>query len=190
MSNDEVKENSGQEDAGLIGQFLQGNEEAFNRLVLKHKEKVYFLALRVLGNHHDAEEASQEAFIKAYRALKKLKERKFFFTWLYRITFNVCMTRKKTARFTEPLDSASKLRDMSLGQGGEELEKEELKAALKRMTELLPVRQRAVFVLRIYEGLKFEEIAAATGLTSGGAKANFFNAVQKMKKAMRVNYGL
>ncbi len=190
MSNQEVKVNSGQEDAEWIGLFLQGKEEAFNRLVLKHKEKVYFLALRVLGNHHDAEEASQEAFIKAYKALEKLKERKYFFTWLYRITYNVCMTRKKTARFTESLDSAAELRDNSFGQGEESVEKDQLKQAVKEMMGILPRQQRAVFVMRIYDEMKFEEIARATGLTTGGAKANFFNAVQKIKKCVRAKYEL
>ena len=190
MSNEQEKLNSGQEDSELIGLFLGGKEEAFNRLVLKHKEKVYYLALRILGNHHDAEEASQEAFIKAYRALKKLKERRYFFTWLYRITYNVCMTKKKTAKFTEPLDSAAELRDTASVQSGEELEKEQLKAAVKEMTWLLPKRQRAVFVMRIYDGMKFEEIAKAVGLTSGGVKANYFNAAQKIKKALRGKYGM
>ena len=190
MSNEQVKANSGKEDEELIGLFLKGNEEAFNRLVLKYKEKAYFLALRILGNHHDAEEASQEAFIKAYRALRKLRERKYFFTWLYRITYNVCMSRKKAVKFTESLDSAAELRDTTSGLGEESVEKEQLKQAVREMIGILPRRQRAVFVMRIYDEMKFEEIAAAAGLTTGGAKANFFNAVKKIKNGMREKYGL
>ncbi len=190
MSNKEAKENSSLEDAELIELFLQGKEDAFNRLVLKHKEKVYFLALRILGNHHDAEEASQEAFIKAYKALRKLRERKYFFTWLYRITYNVCMTRKKKSRFTESLDSAAELRDTSAGQNEESVENDQLKKAVKEMLYTLPRQQRAVFVMRIYDEMKFEEIARATGLTTGGVKSNFFNAAQKIKKGVRTKYEL
>ncbi|MEI7905131.1 MAG: RNA polymerase sigma factor [Candidatus Firestonebacteria bacterium] len=178
------------EDVRLIEEFLQGSETAFNRLVNKYSKKVYYLALRLLCNHHDAEEASQEAFLKAYGSLKKLKEKKYFFTWLYRITYNVCMTQKTRVKYADSLDLAAEVRDLRAGYHIERIEREELRGRVKALMEKLPKQQKAVFIMRIYDGMKFEEIAGVTGLSTGGVKSNFFNAVQKIKSGVKDQYEL
>ena len=178
------------EDIQLIEEFLRGNESAFNKLVVKYSKKVYFLALRLLGEHYDAEEASQEAFIKVHKSLKGLKEKKFFFTWLYRITYNVCMSQKKNVKYSESLETAAEVQDQKAEYYMEKMKQDQLKEHVKVLMEELPKQQKAVFVMRIYENMKFEEISEVMGLSTGGVKSSFFNAVQKIKCGVKEKYEL
>lgn len=170
------------EDILLIQRFLDGSEEAFNGLVRKYQKRIYFLALRILGNHHDAEEIAQETFIRVYRSLKELKEQEYFFTWLYRITLNLCFTKRKTVRSFFGLETILRMEDKKAGGKEEAFEKEQVKARIKEAVNKLPKQQKEVFILRVYEDMKFKQIAKLMGLSDGGVKSNYFNAVLRIKK--------
>ncbi|MFH1825008.1 MAG: sigma-70 family RNA polymerase sigma factor [Candidatus Firestonebacteria bacterium] len=173
------------EDVGFITSFLNGDEECFNRIVRKYQQKVYYLALRIMSNHHDAEDVSQEAFVRVYRSLKHLKERQYFWTWLYRITLNLCFTKIKKKRYDESINLTREISDTKATCYVEDIEKQEIKQEIKKVLNTLPKQQKAVFILRIYDDLKFEEIAEIMGLSIGGAKSNFFNAVEKIKERVK-----
>jgi len=79
------------EDLDLVRRVLSGDKESYSALVRKYKEKAYSLAYRLTRNHHDADELSQEAFIRAYGSLRDFKGKASFFTWFYRILVNLCI---------------------------------------------------------------------------------------------------
>jgi len=173
------------EDLGLIEGFLKGNEECFNKIVRKYQEKVYYLALRILGNHHDAEDVSSETFVRVYKHLKHLKEKQYFSTWLYRITLNLCYTKRKENKYYEEISILKKISDSKATYHNFQIEEEDIKNKIKEVLKTLPKQQQTTFILRVYEGFKFEEIAKIMGLSIGGVKSNYFKAVEKIKEGVK-----
>ena len=100
------------------------------------------------------------------------------------------MTQKKRVKYAESLDLAAEVRDGRAEYHIEKIEQEELRGRIKVLMEKLPKQQKAVFIMRIYDGMKFEEIAGVTGLSTGGVKSNYFNAVQKIKSGVKDKYDL
>ena len=89
------------EDGRLLEAFRRGEESAFTALVIKYREAIYRVARRMLSSHEDAADATQEVFIRAYRALHRFDGRSQLYTWLYRITVNLCLdARSRLARVT------------------------------------------------------------------------------------------
>src|SRR3972149_4794618 len=108
------------EDRHLVEAFRRGEESAFAALVIKYRESVYRVARRMLGNHEDAADAAQEVFIRAHRALARFDGRSQLYTWLYRITVNLCLdVRSRIARMPL-LDDEEGLRDQPAAQSLEE----------------------------------------------------------------------
>src|SRR4051812_42992139 len=93
------------DDAGLVARCLAGDASAFDVLVLRHRRHVYQVCYRFVGNHEDASDLAQDAFLRAYRALHTFKGHSAFGTWLYRVTINVCLNRVSAKQpVTEPID--------------------------------------------------------------------------------------
>lgn len=172
------------EDITLIEGFLSGDKASFDKIVKKYQQRIYYLALRMVNNHHDAEEIAQESFLRTYKGLKHLREKKYFFTWLYRITLNLCLTKKSEKKNILSLDGFFGLRDTKAEHHVRKAEKEQVKEKIKKAMDNLPKQQKAVFVLRIYENRKFKDIADVMGLSVGGVKSNYFNAVTKIKEML------
>lgn len=176
-----------QTDPELIESFRNGDEQAFNRLVLRYQERVYWTARRVLGNHEDADDLVQEVFLKVYGRLREFRGDSEFFTWLYRITVNAALNaarRKKVAEFLQ-LDA---LREPAAPAGevpDEVVIRDEQRTLFDRAVEGLPAAQRAVFGMRYQDGMKFEAIARALGRSVGGVKSNFFHALRKIDRYLK-----
>lgn len=177
------------EDLDLIRRFLKGEEQAFTAIVRKYQKRAYCLAYRFTRNHQDAEDLSQEAFIRAYRALKKFKGRSSFFTWFYRILVNLCINfhRSKPARVQLPVE------DFRLAQDGPDtlsiVQNREFMMKVDMAIEHLPLRQRTAFILRQREKLSFREVSESMGCSVGAAKASYFQAVQKLRKYLKASGG-
>ena len=176
---------SANEDSVLIESILKGDKASFNRIVRKYQQRIYYLALRMMNNHHDAEDISQETFVKAYNGLKSLREKKYFFTWLYRIALNLCWTKKSEKRYFLGLDGIFNIQDSKAEHRVKDVEKDQIKEKIKDALKGLPKQQKAVFVLRVYENRKFGDIADVMELSVGGVKANYFNAVMKIKEKLK-----
>jgi RNA polymerase sigma-70 factor (ECF subfamily) len=169
----------------LIAGFKQGEEKAFNELVNLYKKRVFQLVLRMVRNREDAMDLTQEVFVKAYHSLKDFRGESGFSTWLHRIAVNLCLNFTQRDKFrsfislpdlTQPVVSSdSPLRDF---------EKRELDVAIDKTVLSLPKMQRTVFVLRHYQELPYLEIAKMLGKSEGTVKANYFQAVTKLKKAL------
>lgn len=174
-----------QEERRVIAQVLGGDKDRFEALVRAHETLVYNLALGLLSDPQDALDASQEAFLRAYRALPSFRGDSKFSVWLYRLTYNVCMDmlrrRSREARLSlSPLDeTAMQVPDQGPGPD-QTLEDKELRQAVRAALGQLEPEFRQILTLRELGGLSYEEIGAATGLGPGTVKSRLFRARRKI----------
>ncbi|MBI4168896.1 MAG: RNA polymerase sigma factor [Acidobacteria bacterium] len=162
-------------DGSLVARFQGGDESAFDELVVRHRQTVYRLAYRLMGSHEDADDLSQEAFMKAYRGLRGFRGEAAFRTWVTRIVVNLALNARQARRAAVPLEAAADLRSEATGTEAT------LRSQVKGAVGDLPPRQRQVLRLKVYGGLKFSEIARAAGMSVGTAKATFFQAVRNLR---------
>jgi RNA polymerase sigma-70 factor (ECF subfamily) len=164
------------DDAALIARARGGSTKAFESLVERHQRRVYALALRVLRDHDQADEATQRSFVHAWEHLGAFRGEASFATWLHHIAMNECRDLLRAERRKVALDDVPEAR---LASGGE------LQAPIGRhlgalVTEL-PPRQRNVLSLRVLGELPFADIARAEGISENAAKVNFHHAVRKLR---------
>ena len=176
---------SGVDDSELVRACLDGHREAFDGIVERHRRQVYLVCYRYVGNHEDAADLAQDAFIRAFKGLRGFKGHSSVATWLYRIAVNVCLNRLslKTPR-PEALSPADRA-DPDAVPADAALVREERAAQVRDAIRRLPRKQRATLILRVYHGLPHEEIAGILGSSVGAAKANFFHALANLKKLLR-----
>lgn len=173
------------DDGALIDASLRGHRAAFDVIVHRYRRQVYQVCYRFVGNHEDASDLAQDAFVRAWRALGGFRRRASVATWLYRIAVNVCLNRLalKTAR-PEPLDAHDPVDPHAPGADESVLRAEraaEVRAAIAR----LPRKQRAALILRVYHELPHDRIADVLGSSVGAVKANVFHALANLRKMLR-----
>lgn len=175
-----------EEEFDLIKRFLEGDESAFNQIVYKYQKIIYWHAMRMLGNHLDADEVAQEVLIILYNKLDKFKFNSSLSTWIYRITSNNCINKirkRKVRQFFSIDDDESQ--QISGGMDiAVDVENKEKIDKLKNYLQQLPPKQREVFILRNFDELSYDEIAEITGKSVGGLKANYFHALKKVLELM------
>ncbi|MDR7554463.1 MAG: RNA polymerase sigma factor [Armatimonadota bacterium] len=173
------------EDERLLEAFRRGEESAFTALVIKYREAVYRLARRMLGNHEDAADATQEVFIRAFRALARFDGRSKLSTWLYRVTVNLCLdVRARVARAPLLDDDGPTTAAAAEADLEEEAAARETGRLVCRAIAALPPRQRAMVTLRVYHDLPYQEIARIMGCSEGTVKATMFAALRKLRRAL------
>jgi RNA polymerase sigma-70 factor (ECF subfamily) len=160
----------------------RGEREAFDRLVERYQRDVYRLCYRYVNNHHDANDLAQEAFLRAYRAIPRFRGDSSFSTWIYRIAVNACLNFRAARK-----PQAEELSE-ALADGGtpvtEDLEREEQSRRVREAIVLLPEKQRATLILKIYHDLSHEEVAGILGSSVGTVKANLFHALGNLRKRL------
>ncbi len=175
----------------LIERAQKGDDTAYSELVRRNKEKAMKMAAVVVGNWEDAKDVSQDAFVKAYHALKNFKGDSKFSTWFYRILVNTAkdhFRKKKMDRWMK----WNKQEDMDVffdqvsgkEQTDSAVKHQELGGQMSKAIEKLPEKQKWVFTLRFVEDLSLKEIAEVTGQQEGTVKATLHFAIQKFKEAM------
>lgn len=171
----------------LIQKFKSGDEQAFNQLVLRYQEKIYWIVRRMLPDHADADDITQNVFIKAYQSLRSFKGDSSFYTWIYRIAINLSLNeiRRKKLRRTFSLDEETVHFSVEEENPLEQLESEERKKLIQRAIDVLPEKQKKVFVLRYFDELPYEEISKILHTSVGGLKANYFHAVKKIGEYLK-----
>lgn len=161
-----------------------GSQRAATAFVRQYQKFVYSVALRYLHNHDDADDAAQEAFIKALKNLNKFQGNANIKTWLYRITANICinMLRKKKVLsiFTSSADAdySEAIKDELTPE--QDYQNKEFERNFKTLLNRLPEKQRETFALRYFENMPYEEISKMLGTSVGGLKANYYQAVKKI----------
>jgi RNA polymerase sigma-70 factor (ECF subfamily) len=174
-------------DLELIRNFKDGDEQAFNHLVRRYQEKVYWVVRRLVPDHDEADDVVQNVFIKAYGSLKSFKGESGLYTWLYRIATNMALNeiRRKKLKRTFSIDDTTLQHPDTDALPLETLEKEELTRTIRQAVDRLPEKQQKVFVLRYYEELPYEQIAKILKTSVGGLKANYFHAVRKIGEYLK-----
>jgi RNA polymerase sigma-70 factor (ECF subfamily) len=173
------------EDGRLLDAFRRGEDSAFTALVIKYREGIYRVARRMLGNHEDAADATQEVFLRAYRALPRFDGRSQLYTWLYRIAINLCLDARSRCARASIVGADDALRDVADGPPLEDVvEHREAGQLVAAAVAGLPPRQRAMIVLRLYQDLPYQEIARIMGCTEGTVKATMFAAVRKLRQTL------
>jgi RNA polymerase sigma-70 factor, ECF subfamily len=179
-------------DRELIQRFHDGDESAFDELVRRHQEKVQSLAGRLVRNREDACDVAQEVFVRVYRALGKFRGDAEFSTWLHRITvnqaFNLLRARKRqkpTISIDEPGEGNPGITLVARETPADDFRQTRLREAIDEAVAVLPERQRAVFVLRQFQGLRHDEIARILKCSTGAVKAHYHFAVYKLRGSLK-----
>ena len=177
-------------DSELIRDFKNGNIKGFNEIVSKYQKQVYWVVRKMVQDHDEADDITQEVFIKVYDALKEFREESGLFTWLYRIAVNYSINhiRKKKVKNTLSLEMVTEtIKTEALH--GESFDEERKRMVLQEAIGTLPSQQKAVFNLRYYEELPYEEISRIMNRSVGGVKANYFHAVKKIGEYFKNKLG-
>ena len=170
-----------------------GDQDAFAELVTAHQDRIYTLCLRMTGNREDAQDAAQEAFLNAWRALPSFKGESSFSTWVYRLTSNACIDHLRRRKRRRDLEAAS-----LTGEDGEsdwepadhqsdpalQTERRMAKEAVEEGLRSLPDHQREILVMRELSGLSYQEIGAALDLDLGTVKSRIARARLALKKIL------
>jgi RNA polymerase sigma factor (sigma-70 family) len=178
-------------DKEIIQRVLEGDVRAFGLLVDKHKAKAMTLAVRILKNHEEAEEALQDSFIRAYRALSSFEWKSSFSTWFYRIVYNTCATAagKKMRVHSLSIDvedehgSRIEIESDDLQPDGL-IESGELSKIIDEEIDKLPVVYGSTFTLFAIQEMRYDEIVQVTGLPLGTVKARLFRARAMLREAV------
>ena len=168
----------------LITRFQNGDQSAYGELFEAHERRVIHLALQILRNEEAALDVAQEVFLRAFEELPHWRGEARFSTWLYRTALNVCFERiradERQRRLREhavPPDAADSPEVAAVGG--------EIIVAIDRAVKALPPRQRAIFILKQYQDMRFFEIAALLDITEGGAKASYHKALMALRGRLR-----
>ncbi len=160
----------------------QGDASAYRHLVEAHHRRVYTLCLRLLNDPDEAEDATQEAFWRAYRALSRFDARRPFRPWLLSIAANHCLDRLRRRRTIPLADHAPSLHATDPDPEAELIAQEQ-RTLIASLVQQLPPVERALVLLRYWEGASYETIAQATGLTVSAVKSRLFRARRALAQA-------
>ena len=165
-----------------------GNDEAFEEIYRKTSTYVYSVAVRILGHHEEAEEVTQDVFLKVHKNVKNFRFESSFKTWLYRITVNVAFShaKKRTKELKRLGDFDMALLKTAIPHAGAaRIEKEENEQLVQRMLRILNPEQRVCIILRDIEGLTYEEIAEVLGININTVRTRLKRARDILLKTFR-----
>ncbi len=179
------------EDAQLVERCLRGDEKAFEELLNKYKASVYSICYRMVRNHSDAEDLSQEVFIRTFSVLDRYDPSYPFSSWLFRITSNLCIdflrkVKGGTISLDKPVESSDGEMPRQLpskdAQPDREVESKEMMAVLEEAISTLPEHYKIIVLLRHQEQLTYAEISDNLGIPLGTVKARIHRARSYIKE--------
>jgi len=175
-------------DHQLIDAILAGDSQSFSVLVERYKDLVFSIAIGMLKHREEAEEVSQDTFIKVFRSLNRFKGDSKFSTWIYRVAYNTCLDRLKKHKREEPVVAINEFTEnqvKTLENALDALEAEEKKQAIKSCINLLPATDSALLTLFYFEELSLEEIGKIKGLTANNVKVKLFRSRKKLASILK-----
>ena len=190
------------EDKELVRLAQNDDPWAIEQLILRYQKKVYAIAYQMLGgDEQEAQDRTQDAFIKAFRKIKQFKGTASFYTWLYRIVINTCLDARRRRRRWKEVFLPWRLEKHKEDGPTAELEeypdtdkhssplatvrKRQLESDVKKAMNTLSDRQRTIFQLKIFQEMSIAEIARITDLAEGTVKTHLFRATQNIQKKLK-----
>jgi RNA polymerase sigma-70 factor, ECF subfamily len=181
------------DDSDLLKSFKNGDENAFTIIMNRYKARLINAAFTFMHDKDEAQDIVQETFVKAYFKLKDFHENSALYTWLYKIMYNNCISRlrkkKMVSFFSKDEDTGEENKMMDFPSDGpspyDEVERKSILNAVNGALEKLPTKQRMIFAMKQFDGLKHEEISQIIGISEGAVKASYFHAVNKMKELLK-----
>jgi RNA polymerase sigma-70 factor (ECF subfamily) len=170
-----------QDDESAVRAFRAGEMRAFEELARSYRPRIRGICFRYTGNRADAEDLVQEVLLRIYRGLDGFRGESSFRTWVYRVTVNACLNWVASRKPFDAFDAEIPDPRPSVI---ERLLRGESRAQLRRAVSELPDRQRMTVLLRVYEELSHKEIAEVMACPIGTVKANFFFALQNLRKRL------
>lgn len=190
-----------QSDEQLVTLVLEGNAEAFETLVLRYQDRIFNLLRRMSGSESEAEDLTQEAFLKAYRALSSFRHGSQFFTWLYRIAVNTALSRgRQTSRRNEVMGASidapvkgsddggsmgDRLADPTSADPSAGLEQEQIRKRVQEGLAQLDPEYRSVILLRDMEGMDYEQIMETLGISRPALKSRLHRARAELARILK-----
>ncbi len=173
-------------DHDLVKEFINGSEIAFNVLVKRYQERIYWHARRMVGNHLDADEIVQSVLLVMFKKLNTFKFESSLYTWIYKITStrSLNLIKKRQLQKFFPIENwhENKVDENDIFKNIESKEKFE---QMQKHLNIIPAKQREIFLFRNFEGLSFKEISKITNRSIGTLKANYYHAFKKIKELMQ-----
>jgi RNA polymerase sigma-70 factor (ECF subfamily) len=179
------------DDKQLLEMYRSGEaEKMFNEMVRRYHSRIYWVARRMVKNHEDADDIAQDVFVRAYTALENFRGESNIYTWLYRIAVNLSINHLRKQKVRKLMDISDYLpflaKDAEQDKG---MVHDENVSLIERAIQILPEKQRAVFIMRYYDEMPYEQISAILGTSVGGLKANFHHAVKKIAAFVKQHHG-
>ncbi len=161
---------------------------AFNLIVRKYQERIYWHIRKMVIHHDDADDVIQNTFLKVWTGLDGFREDSQLFTWLYRIATNEALTflKKKRTKLFMPLVDVEQQLSRSL-ESDQHINGEELQVKLQKAVLTLPEKQRIVFNMKYFDDMKYDDMSVVLGTSVGALKASFHHAVKKIEKYIEGN---
>ncbi|CAN5397737.1 RNA polymerase sigma factor [soil metagenome] len=176
------------EDQDLLEKFYQQDTKhyAFNLLVRKYQQKVYWHIRKMVIDHDDADDLVQDVFIKVWNNLGKFREDASLYTWIYRIATNECLLflKKKRRKFFLPIADVTAELQGKL-ESSPHIDGNEVQMKLQKALLTLPDKQRLVFNMKYFDELSYEDISKITGTSVGSLKASYHHAVKKIENFLK-----
>jgi len=175
-------------DEEIVAEVLRGERQAYAKIIDAYKVPIFNLALRMTGRHEDADDLTQETFIRAYQKLHQYDRERKFFTWLYTIGINLIrnhLKKKERNDVSRPADCLRPESPLQGDDGGEgDLLSEDRMKKLEENMRKLPVEMREAIILKYQQDLTFEEIADITGDSMSAVKMRVYRGLERLKSLM------
>ncbi|TAK54772.1 MAG: RNA polymerase sigma factor [Bacteroidetes bacterium] len=170
----------------LVNLSKNGDSKAYRQLVERNMKQAYNLAYRYVGNHDDAQDVAQDAFVRAYRSLKYFRGDAGFSTWLYRIVTNVALNRvKQLQRITKHESPITETTEMLMGHEPTVMRGFDTSAHIERALHELPTLQRAVVILRHLNGLSTKQVSNILRCSEGTVKTHLHRGIKKLQLKLK-----
>ena len=176
------------DDQHYINLVMKGDTNAFAVLVDRYKDMVFTLSLKMLKGREEAEEVSQDIFLKIYKSLNKFNGESKFSTWIYKVAFNTCLDRLKKNKRLQPfagLDEFTEPEALSLMNVLDSIEDKERKQMIRDCMHLLPGEDSFLLTLYYFEEQSLEEIAKIIGITPNNVKTRLYRSRKKLASLLK-----
>lgn len=184
------------EDQALVAAAVKGSKQAWIDLVARYESRIYNQALRLTGNSADALDLMQEVFIGIYKNLHRFRGESKFSSWVFRIVHNKSIDLARRWRPpvenkpSEEADQLARLPAVASDEPDEQLAQEQMNAQVQVLLGQLPIEQRLIIELKLFQSQTFEEIGLAQEISENTAKTRFYSALKKLKDLLEKNYAM